>query len=83
MGNIHMVRVVFACVLTVGIAVQSNAAISDSYSSDPQGITFGDELTALSSQQGNVADAVSEELLLLGAVVIGLIGISIMRKTLH
>ena len=78
-----MVRVVFACVLTVGVAVQSNAAINDSYSSDRQGTTFGDELSALSSQQDNTADAVSEELLLIGAAVIGLIGISIMRKTLH
>ena len=78
-----MMRVVLACLLAIGIALPASAEISDSYSSEPQGITFGDELTALSSQQDNVADAVSEELLLLGAAVIGLIGISIMRKTLH
>lgn len=83
MGNMHMMCVVFACLLAIGIAVPASAAISDSYSSDRQGTTFGDELSALSSQQDNTADAVSEELLLIGAAVIGLIGISIMRKTLH
>ncbi len=81
MGKLRMMSMVFTCLLAGGVAVSANAAISDSYSSDNQSVTFGGERATRSSQQAT--GLVSEEVLLLGAAVIGLIGISIMRKTLH
>ncbi len=83
MKKSHMVSMVFTCLLTVGLATSANAAVSDSYSSDKQSVSFGSESASRSSQQSTVTGLVSDEVLLIGAAVIGLIGISIMRKTLH
>ena len=81
MGKLRMMGMVFTCLLAAGVAISANAAVSNSYSSDEQSVTFGSERATRSSQQAT--GPVSEEALLLGAAVIGLIGISIMRKTLH
>jgi len=81
MGIIRVMSVVFAGVFAASVAVFVNASGTDGYSSDNQSVTFGGERVIRPGQQAT--GPVSEEALLLGAAVIGLIGISIMRKTLH
>lgn len=81
MGKLRMVSVVFAGLLAAGFAVSANAAISESYAPDQQGAIFAGEHATRSSQP--VTGLVPDEIMLLGAAVLGVIGISIMRKTLH
>jgi len=83
MGKSRMMSMVFTCLLAAVLAVSANAAISDTQSSGKQSVTFAGGSATSSSQQVRVAGPLSEEVLLIGAAVIGLIGISIMRKTLH
>ena len=75
--------VVFTCMVATGLAVPAYAVINDSYASDKQSVVFGGAHTTRSSHQATGTELISDELLLIGAAVIGLIGISIMRKTLH
>lgn len=82
MEKSRMMSMVFTCLLAAVLAVSANAAISDNQSSDEQSVTFGGGRTTPSSQQATVTGLISEEVLLVGAAVIGVIGISIMRKTL-
>ena len=83
MGKIRKMCVVFACLLATGFAVPANAVINDSYASDKKSMVFGGAHTTGSSHQATGTDLLSDELLLIGAAIIGLVGISIMRKTLH
>lgn len=83
MEKSRMMSMVFTCLLAAVLAVSANAAISDNLSSDEQSVTFGGGRATQSSQQATSTGPISEEVLLVGAAVIGLIGISIMRKTLH
>ena len=83
MEKSRMMSMVFTCLLAAVLAVSANAAISDNLSSDEQSVTFGGGGATQSSQQATSTGPISEEVLLVGAAVIGLIGISIMRKTLH
>lgn len=81
MEKIRMVSMVFACLLATGFAASSSAAIGESLIPDQQSAVFSGESTTRSSP--SVAGPLPDELMLLGAAVIGVIGISIMRKTLH
>jgi hypothetical protein len=83
MGNLRIVSMVFTCLLAAGVAMPATAESSNNHSSDNQSVTFGSGHATQSSQQDSVTGPISEEVLLLGASVIGLVGISIMRKTLH
>lgn len=83
MGKSRMMSMVFTCLLAAVLAVSANAEISDTQSSDKQSVTFGGGRATPSSQQVAVTGPISEEVTLIGAAVIGLIGITIMRKTLH
>ena len=83
MEKSRMMSMVFTCLLAAVLAVSANAAISDNFSSDEQSVTFGGGRATQSGQQATSTEPISEEVLLVGAAVIGLIGISIMRKTLH
>ena len=75
MRKLRMMSMVFTCLLAAGLAVPANAKISDNHPSDRQVVTG-------TSQQAASTGSISDEVLLLGAAVIGLVGISIMRKTL-
>ena len=83
MAKIRKMCVVFVCMLATGFAVPVNAVINDSYASDKKSMVFGGAHTTGSSHQATGTDPIPDELLLLGAAAIGLVGISIMRKTLH
>jgi hypothetical protein len=83
MGKIRKMCVVFTCMLATGLAVPAYAVINDNYSSNEQSVVFGSAHTTGSSHQATGTEPIPDELLLIGAAVIGLIGISIMRKTLH
>ena len=71
------------CLIAASLAVSANTAISESYSFDSHSVNFGGEHVTRTSQQTSATNQVSDEILLLGAAIIGLIGITIMRKTLH
>ena len=79
----RITSVVFTCLFAAVLAVSANAAISESHSSDKQSVTFAGGSATSSSQQVRVAGPLSEEVLLIGAAFIGLLGITIMRKNLH
>ena len=57
--------------------------ISESYSLDSHSVNSCGERVARTAQQVSVTKLVPDEVLLLVSAVIGLIGITIMRKTLH
>jgi len=83
MGKSRIMSMVFTCLLAAVFAVSVNAAISDGQSADKQSVNFGGGRATLSSQQFTDTGPISEELTLIGAAVIGLLGITIMRKSLH
>ena len=79
MRKIRLLSMASICILAASLTMSVDAAISESYALD----THSDEHVTRTSQQVSVTNLVSDEALLLGSVVIGLIGITIMRKTLH
>lgn len=83
MKKVRRLSMALACLFAATLAVSAHAAIGESYSSDSQGINFGGEQAIRTSQQVSATNLVSDEVLLLGSAIIGLIGITIMRKTLH
>jgi len=83
MSKLRLVGLAFACVLYAGLAVSANASVGELYSSEKQTARVGNELVVRATHQASIADLVSDEAMLLGSAIIGLIGITIMRKTLH
>lgn len=83
MKKSRLLSMALSCLLTASLEVSANAAVGESYSSGSQGIIFGGEQVARASQQVSATNLVSDEVLLLGSAVLGLIGITIMRRTLH
>ena len=79
MRKIRLLSMASTCILAAGLTISANAAISESYSLDTHS---GEHLTR-TSQRVAATKLVSDEVLLLGSAVIGLIGITIMRKTMH
>ena len=83
MKKLRLLSMASSCLIAASLAISANAAIGESYSPESQGINFGGEHVIRTSQQVSTANLVSDEVLLLGSAIIGLIGITIMRKTLH
>ena len=79
MRRIRLLSMASTCVFAAGLTLSADTAISESYSLD----THSGEHVTRTSQQVSVSKLVSDEILLLGSAIIGLIGITIMRKTLH
>ncbi|HBE93612.1 MAG TPA: hypothetical protein DDW55_14260 [Gammaproteobacteria bacterium] len=83
MKKLRLLSMASICIFSASLAISANGAIGESYSPDSQGINFGGEHVTRTSQQVSATSLVSDEVLLLGSAIIGLIGITIMRKTLH
>jgi hypothetical protein len=83
MKILRLLSMASSCLFAASLAMSANAAIGESYSPDSQAINFSDKHVTRTSQQVSATSLVSEEVLLLGSAIIGLIGITIMRKTLH
>ena len=79
MRKIRLLSMASTCIFAAGLTISADAANSESYSLDTHS---GEHLTR-TSQPVSATKLVSDEVLLLGSAVIGLIGITIMRKTLH
>jgi uncharacterized iron-regulated protein len=83
MRKLRLLSMASICFFSASLAISANAAISESYSLDSNSVNFDGEHVTRTSQEVSATRLVSEEVLLLGAAVIGLVGITIMRKTLH
>ena len=83
MKKLRLLSMALSCLFAASMAVSANAAIGESYSPDSQDINFGGEHVTSTSQQVSATNLVPDEVLLIGSAIIGLIGITIMRKTLH
>ena len=83
MGKSRLIGLAFTGVFSVGLAVSANASSSELHASEQQTARVVNGLVVHTTQQTAMADLVSEEALLLGSAIIGLIGITIMRKTMH
>jgi hypothetical protein len=83
MSKLRLIGLAFTCVFSAGLAVSANASVSELYSAEKQTVRVGNELVVRTTQQTSIADLVSDEAMLLGSAIIGLIGITIMRKTMH
>jgi hypothetical protein len=83
MRKLRLLSMASTCLFTASLAISANAAISESFSSDSKSVKFGTERVIRTSQQTSATSLVPDELLLLGSAIVGLIGITIMRKTLH
>ena len=83
MSKLQLIGLAFSCVFSACLAASVNASIGELYSSDKQTVSVGNELVNVATPQASNADLVSDEVMLLGAAIIGLIGITIMRKTMH
>jgi len=71
------------CFFAASLAISANASISEAYTLDSHSVNFGGEHVTHTGQQAAATNPVSDEVLLIGAAIIALIGITIMRKTLH
>lgn len=83
MKKLRLLSMASSSLFAASLAMSADAAIGKSYSPDSQGVNFGGEQITRTSQQVSATNLVSDEVLLLGSAIIGLIGITIMRKTLH
>jgi hypothetical protein len=83
MSKLRLIGLAFTGVFSAGLAVSANASSSELYSSEKQTVRVGNELVVRATQQTSMADLISDEAMLLGSAIIGLIGITIMRKTMH
>jgi len=83
MKKIRLLSMASTFLLVASLAISADAVISEPYSPDRQNVTFGGERVSRTSQQVSTTNKVSDEVLLIASVIIGLIGITIMRKTLH
>jgi hypothetical protein len=83
MKKLRLLSMALSCLFAATLAVSANAAVGESFSSDSQSINFGGEQPTRPTQQVSATNLVSDEVMLLGAAIIGLLGITIMRKTLH
>jgi hypothetical protein len=83
MKKLRLLNMASACLFAASLTISASAANGESYSPESQGINFGGEHVTRTSQQVSETSLISDEILLLGSAIIGLIGITIMRKTLH
>ena len=83
MKKLRLMSMALICLFAAGLSIPASAAISESFSIDSQSMNFRGEHLARTRQQAPVTQRVSDELLLLGSAIIGVIGITIMRRTLH
>jgi hypothetical protein len=83
MRKLRLLCMALPCLFAASLAVSANAAIGESYSSDSQGNNFGGEQVTRASQPVSATNPVSDEVLLFGSAILGLIGITRIRKTLH
>lgn len=83
MRKLRLLSMASICLFAASLAISANATISESFSPDSQSVKFGAEHVTRTSQQTSAISLVPDEILLLGSAIIGLIGITIMRKTLH
>lgn len=71
------------CIFVVSLTASANATTSESYPVDRQSVKFSGEHITRISQSVSAADLLSDEVLLIGSAIIGLVGITLMRRTLH
>jgi len=83
MKKLRLLSMASISFFAASLAISANAAISETYPLDSQSVNLGGEHVTSTSQQVSATNLVSDEVLLLGSAVIGLVGITIMRKTLH
>jgi len=83
MNKLRLLSMASICFFAASLAISANAAVSESLSLDSHTVNLGGEHVTRTSQQVSATDLVSDEVLLLGSAIIGLIGITIMRKTLQ
>ena len=83
MSKSRLIGLAFAGIFSASLAVSANASSSELHASKQQTARVVNGLVVHTTQQTAMADLVSEEALLLGSAIIGLIGITIMRKTMH
>jgi hypothetical protein len=83
MRKLRLLSMASTCLFAASLSMSANAAISESFSPDSKSVKFGTEHVTRTSQQTSATSLVPDELLLLGSAIVGLIGITIMRKTLH
>lgn len=83
MSKLRLIGLAFTCVFSAGLAVSANASSSELHVSKQQTAKVVNGLVVRTTRQTAIADMVSDEAMLLGSAIIGLIGITIMRKTLH
>lgn len=83
MRKLRLLSMASTCLFAASLAISANAAIGESLSPESQSVKFGTEHVTRTSQQTPATSLVPDEILLLGSAIVGLIGITIMRKTLH
>jgi len=83
MRKLRLLSMASTCLFAASLAISANAAIGESLSPESQSVKFGNEHVTRTSQQTPATGLVPDEILLLGSAIVGLIGITIMRKTLH
>jgi len=83
MKKLRLLSMALICLFAASLSISASAAISESLSIDSQSMSFHGEGLARTSQQIPATSRAPDEVLLLGAAIIGLIGITIMRRTLH
>lgn len=83
MTKLRLLSLAATCFFAASLGISANAAISESFSPNSHSVKLGSEQVIRASQQGPATNMVPDEILLLGSAIIGLIGITIMRKTLH
>lgn len=83
MKKLRLLSMALICFFAASLSISVNAAISESFSLDSHSVNFDSEHVINTNTQVPATKRVSDEVLLLGAAIIGLIGITIMRKTLH
>ena len=83
MRKLRLLSMASTCLFAASLAISANAAVSESLSPDSQSVKFAAGPVTRTSQQAPASGLVPDEILLLGSAIVGLIGITIMRKTLH